>query len=275
MAAGRTADRASVAGYSGRSSTSSGSMAAGRAADRASVAGYSGRSGASSGSMAAGRAADRASVAGYSGNSSFGSGSMAAARAADRASMPGSDVARGARGERVRELQDRLRSAGFNPGKVDGVFGKRTERALNDYQRSLGLSGRPGHTTARASDDLVGNIRSVERSMPGTGRCAKAVNRAILATTGVRIYGNANQLPGTLGKAGFRQVNMTLEQALKTPGLVLTWDRTNTRAGSKYGHTAITTGDGRTSVSDYVEGDTISASNRMDREGLRVFERAQ
>ncbi len=247
-------------------------MAAGRAADRASVAGYSGRSSFSSGSMAAGRAADRASVAGYAGRSPSSPGSMAAARAADRASMPGYNVARGATGDRVRELQNTLQKAGFNPGKVDGVFGKRTERALNDYQRSLGLSGR---TTARSSKDLVGNIRAVERTMPGTGRCAKAVNRAILATTGVRIYGNANQLPGTLPKAGFREVKMSLEQALKTPGLVLTWDRTNTRAGSKYGHTAITTGDGSTSVSDYVESDTLAASNRMDREGLRVFERAQ
>jgi hypothetical protein len=128
MAAGRAADRASVAGYSGDSRQGSGSnshsdsgsfgegsMAAGRAADRASVAGYSGDSrqdrGSSSrsdsgsfgaGSMAAGRAADRASVAGYSadsrqergfssrsGGGSFGEGSMAAARAADRASVAG------------------------------------------------------------------------------------------------------------------------------------------------------------------------------------------
>jgi peptidoglycan hydrolase-like protein with peptidoglycan-binding domain len=220
--------------------------------------------------MAAGRAADRASVAGYSGRSSF--DSMAAARAADRASMPGYDLGRGAKGDRVRDLQSTLRSAGFNPGKVDGVFGKRTERALRDYQRSLGLSGR---TTARASKDLVGTITAVERTMPGTGNCAKAVNRAIFDTTGVRIYGHANQIKNTIQQAGFREVNLSLEQALKTPGLVLTWDRTNTRAGAKYGHTAITTGDGTTSVSDYVEANTLAATDRMNRQGLHVFERVQ
>lgn len=294
MAAGRSIDRSSVAGYSGTSSFSSGSMAAGRAADRASVAGYSGRSVSSPGSMAAARSADRSSVAGYSGRSSFdsmaagraldrasvsgysgrtiaGPGSMAAARAADRASMPGYDLSRGAKGDRVRELQQTMKNAGFNPGKIDGVFGKRTEKALRDYQRSLGLGGRT--TNARSSKDLVGNINAVEKTMPGTGNCAKAVNRAILATTGVRIYGHANQLKNTIQKAGFREVNMSLEDALKTPGLVLTWDRTNTRAGSKYGHTAITTGDGTTSVSDYVESNTLAATDRMNRQGLHVFER--
>lgn len=274
MAAARSADRSSVAGYSGRSSFSSGSMAAGRAADRSSVAGYSGRSLSSPGAMAAARAADRSSVAGYSGRSSFdGPGSMAAARAADRASMPGYDLSRGAKGDRVRDLQQTMKNAGFNPGKIDGVFGKRTERALRDYQKSLGLGGRTA--TARASKDLVGNINAVEKTMPGTGNCAKAVNRAIFNTTGVRIYGHANQLKNSIQKAGFREVNMSLEQALKTPGLVLTWDRTNTRAGSKYGHTAITTGDGTTSVSDYVESNTLAATDRMNRQGLHVFERVQ
>lgn len=197
---------------------------------------------------------------------------MAAARAADRASMPGYDLSRGAKGDRVRDLQTTLRNAGFNPGKIDGNFGKRTERALRDYQKSLGLNGR---TTARSSKDLVGNINAVEKTMAGSGNCAKAVNRAIFNTTGVRIYGHANQLKNSIQKAGFREVDMTLDQALKTPGLVLTWDSTNTRLGSKYGHTAITTGDGTTSVSDYVESNTLAASDRMNRQGLHVFERVQ
>ena len=45
---------------------------------------------------------------------------------------------------------------------------------------------------------------------------------------------------------------MSLEEAPKIPGLVLTWEKTSSRAGSKYGHTAITTGDGRSSVSDFI-----------------------
>ncbi|MCA2979785.1 MAG: peptidoglycan-binding protein [Myxococcaceae bacterium] len=305
MARAREADRASVPGYAGRSSFSPGasaqarsgaantSMARAREADRASVPGYAGRSsfspgpsaqarsGAAHTSMARAREADRASVPGYAGRSSFSEGprpgaahtSMARAREADRASVPGYTLARGATGERVRALQNELRSAGFNPGKVDGVFGRRTERALRDYERSLGPGGGTARAPARGSTDLVRNIKDVERRMPGTGNCARAVNRAIKATTGVRIFGNANQLKHSIHKAGFREVKLSLEEALKTPGLVLTWDRTNTPAGSRYGHTAITTGDGKTSVSDYVERDTLASSDRMDRQGLRVFQR--
>lgn len=46
----------------------------------------------------------------------------------------------GDRGEAVAELQRLLHSSGFDPGKVDGIFGPRTERALRQAQASLGLS---------------------------------------------------------------------------------------------------------------------------------------
>ena len=37
-----------------------------------------------------------------------------------------------------REIQDRLRLAGFDPGKTDGVFGPRTLSALEGWQESMG-----------------------------------------------------------------------------------------------------------------------------------------
>jgi len=40
------------------------------------------------------------------------------------------------RGEDVSELQSRLGSLGFDPGKVDGVFGPTTERAVLEFQHS-------------------------------------------------------------------------------------------------------------------------------------------
>jgi peptidoglycan hydrolase-like protein with peptidoglycan-binding domain len=39
----------------------------------------------------------------------------------------------------VRSLQNKLRSAGFDPGRSDGIFGPRTQRALRGYQSSMGL----------------------------------------------------------------------------------------------------------------------------------------
>lgn len=67
---------------------------------------------------------------------------MAAARAADRSSVLGytsGSLRKGAANDTVRSLQDRLRSAGFNPGRTDGKFGRLTEKAVRDFQRSMGL----------------------------------------------------------------------------------------------------------------------------------------
>lgn len=43
------------------------------------------------------------------------------------------------RGEDVRRLQIALREHGFDPGQTDGIFGKKTERAVKRFQRSCGL----------------------------------------------------------------------------------------------------------------------------------------
>lgn len=43
------------------------------------------------------------------------------------------------RGDDVAELQRRLGSLGFDAGRVDGIFGIRTDRALLDFQRNVGL----------------------------------------------------------------------------------------------------------------------------------------
>ena len=41
---------------------------------------------------------------------------------------------RRSRGEAVRAVQERLKDLGFDPGPVDGVFGKLTQRAVRTYQ---------------------------------------------------------------------------------------------------------------------------------------------
>ncbi|WP_415835315.1 CHAP domain-containing protein, partial [Corallococcus soli] len=100
------------------------------------------------------------------------------------------------------------------------------------------------------------------------GLCATGVSRAIQNAFGVKVWGNGNQIDNNLPRDKFKQVNMSLEEALKTPGLVLTWEKTSSRLGSIYGHTAITTGDGRSSVSDFIERNTLGAGGRS---GLKVF----
>lgn len=43
------------------------------------------------------------------------------------------------RGDDVAELQVRLAQFGFNPGRIDGIFGALTEEALKDFQRNCAL----------------------------------------------------------------------------------------------------------------------------------------
>jgi len=60
------------------------------------------------------------------------------------------------RGDDVRELQMQLNALGFNAGKHDGIFGKRTDHALRDFQRNLAIEedGISGHETLRALQRL-------------------------------------------------------------------------------------------------------------------------
>ena len=42
-------------------------------------------------------------------------------------------------GDDVGQLQQRLTQLGFSPGNVDGIFGKRTEKAVKEFQRAIGV----------------------------------------------------------------------------------------------------------------------------------------
>lgn len=46
----------------------------------------------------------------------------------------------GSSGSAVRDLQQRLLQAGYNPGPIDGIFGSQTDRAVRAYQQARGLS---------------------------------------------------------------------------------------------------------------------------------------
>ena len=57
------------------------------------------------------------------------------------------------RGDDVAELQRRLGQLGFDPGRVDGIFGVETAQAVKDFQLNVGLTpmdGISGHATYRA-----------------------------------------------------------------------------------------------------------------------------
>lgn len=45
----------------------------------------------------------------------------------------------GARGETVKQLQEKLKDTGFTPGAIDGIYGQQTRKAVIAFQRSRGL----------------------------------------------------------------------------------------------------------------------------------------
>jgi peptidoglycan hydrolase-like protein with peptidoglycan-binding domain/DNA invertase Pin-like site-specific DNA recombinase len=73
--------------------------------------------------------------------------------------VPGAGYARPGGSLRVREIQRRLRSLGSRPGRIDGVYGPRTEAAVERFQRSAGerasgvLSSATAAALARAGSD--------------------------------------------------------------------------------------------------------------------------
>ncbi len=58
----------------------------------------------------------------------------------------------GSRGDEVRQIQTRLKELGYNPGTIDGIYGKNTQNAVKSFQRDKGLSvdGIAGSQTLKA-----------------------------------------------------------------------------------------------------------------------------
>ena len=69
------------------------------------------------------------------------------------------------RGEDVAELQSRLNSLGFDSGKVDGIYGPDTERAVIDFQQNRHLA-----EDGRVGPEVVTEIHLVTRGRMKEGR---------------------------------------------------------------------------------------------------------
>lgn len=66
------------------------------------------------------------------------------------------------RGDDVREIQATLNDLGFNAGRVSGVFGSQTDKAVREFQKNVGLpvDGIFGETSIRAMDNLQKRVKS-------------------------------------------------------------------------------------------------------------------
>jgi LysM repeat protein len=127
---------------------------------------------------------------------------------------------RGTQGAGVSDLQRSLKSLGHNPGPVDGQFGRRTQDAVRDFQRSQSL--RADGVVGPKTKSALANPRSVEtvaspndsrttapnlsRYAPGS-REAKALFRDAASLAGVpRSWGNSPALHNILRRESDGQV---------------------------------------------------------------------
>lgn len=89
-------------------------------------------------------------------------------------------------GDDVAELQERLSSLGFDPGRVDGMFGDQTSSALADFQRNIGVpsDGICGPRTLgelarlaprQGGEGLVSRVREQLRMSGGAGTLRRRV----------------------------------------------------------------------------------------------------
>ena len=116
-------------------------------------------------------------------------------------------VAPNLRGDDVAELQSSLARIGFDSGRVDGIFGPATARALEDFQHNSGLyvDGVCGAATVRALDVLA--------RQTGTGPGITAVRELELLTASARSLGDLRIVVGQFG--GLSALTRQLVQALR------------------------------------------------------------
>lgn len=194
----------------------------------------------------------------------------------------------GERSALVKRSERWLQTLGFKPGKADGLFSAATQKAVRAFEKKqhLKVDGKISAAEAKKLQALANkkltvtpNMRRLARNAKATalsmggygglGLCATGVSRSILKTWGIKVWGNGNQIDNNLPRSHFKQVKLPLAKALKIPGLILTWEKTSTRLGSIYGHTAITLGDGHSSASDFIETNTLAGN--ASRRGLKIF----
>jgi len=191
----------------------------------------------------------------------------------------------------VKRSEALLKKLGFHPGKVDGLFDQHTRAAVKAFEHKYKrhVDGAIGTADLKKMKQVlknrggVGHVTATMRRLAAAGttaamglggytslgKCATGVSRALASAMGLSVGGNGNQIDNNLPRSKFRQIHIPLSKALKIPGLVLTWEHTSTTLGSIYGHTAITRGDGHTSMSDFIENDTLGGSS--GRTGLKIF----
>jgi cell wall-associated NlpC family hydrolase len=167
----------------------------------------------------------------------------------------------------VKDLQNKLKAAGFNPGPVDGAFGPKTKAAVVAFQRAKGITA-DGIVGPQTWGKLNGTSGPTPPTPPGpAGRgTAEAFVQKALAQNGDRyVFGAETNLndpnPNTFDcselvqwaahQAGVTVPDGTMNQVpfFRQKGTEISVDKALRTRGAllfRPGHVAISLGDGRT-----------------------------
>ncbi len=106
------------------------------------------------GGKCSGSSSGGSSASSSSGSSSGSTKKKSSSSSAPRIAGPNDTWAMGSRGDVIKGLQSSLKALGFDPGPVDGIFGKMTLGAVEAFQAARGLlvDGKVGPQTKKALD---------------------------------------------------------------------------------------------------------------------------
>jgi N-acetylmuramoyl-L-alanine amidase len=117
------------------------------------------------------------------------------------------------RGDDVRTLQARLNAFGFDAGREDGIFGPRSDRALREFQRNVGLpdDGIAGdatvHSIARLRLDAHGPIPGLREREAMRQLSPHQMRDALIAIDA----GHGANDPGGIGPTGLREADVAFD----------------------------------------------------------------
>ena len=126
------------------------------------------------------------------------------------------------RGDDIRDLQDRLMTLGFDAWRVDGIFGPRTQSAVREFQRNVGV-----HPDGIVAEQTVRALTGLQR-MTGDTPAALVRERELLRTRpgsvlGMRIVldpGHGGDDGGHVSASGAREADVCFHIARRVEAVL-------------------------------------------------------
>lgn len=94
----------------------------------------------------------------------------------------GEVIERGARGEKVRALQQILKKLGYEPGGTDGIYGRKLDTAFQSFENSIGMTFEPGKVRPADVDALFNAWLEADDAGMKTSALNSPVNLALTVT---------------------------------------------------------------------------------------------